>query len=121
MEPRGPFIIGNADDADLVVAPTLIWALGGMEPPEVSHFELWDSEGRRAQLVVAGYDVRVEQWEAPDPARLSACLLIFLGLSMDDVSTTTSLSTLIDLAQARQEAARPLARLRRWVRRRRHT
>ena len=60
-----PIFVANDEDDDLEVAPSVPWAVGGMEPPEVraGHFLVFDATGR--QLPVGHQPAAV----SPDGAR----------------------------------------------------
>ena len=69
------------DGNRIAVFDSIVAATGYTEPPEVEEgaYELLDAAGRRAELGIDGWDVRVEGWsEATDPDLLRALLKRFL-------------------------------------------
>jgi len=67
VQPVSPIFVANDEDDDLDVAPSVAWAVEGMEPPEVSagHFLVFDATGRQGYLQIDRFDIVIERW---DPA-----------------------------------------------------
>lgn len=67
VQPVLPIFVANDEDDDLDIAPSVAWAVGDMEPPEVSagHFLVFDATGRQGYLQIDRFDILIERW---DPA-----------------------------------------------------
>ena len=67
VQPVLPIFVANDEDDDLDIAPSVAWAVGDMEPPEVSagHFQVFDATGRQGHLQIDRFDILIERW---DPA-----------------------------------------------------
>lgn len=81
VQPVLPILVANNEDDDLDVAPFIAWAVGDMEPPEVSegYFLVLDATGRRGYLEIDRFDIVIERWDsAPDVSghrsRINRCL-----------------------------------------------
>jgi hypothetical protein len=62
--PQLPIFLASNEDADIMVAPSLRWAEGQMEPTEVreGYYVVLDSAGRRGHLVIDRWDVKIDGW-----------------------------------------------------------
>jgi len=83
-EVRLPIFIANNEDDDLTIAPSVISALGNMEPPEVSggHYFVFDASGRQGHLAIEPFNIVITAWTtaADLPAlrsRIQKCLVYY--------------------------------------------
>jgi len=83
-EVRLPIFIANNEDDDLTIAPSVISALGNMEPPEVSdgHYFVFDASGRQGHLAIEQFNIVITAWTtaADLPAlrsRIQKCLVYY--------------------------------------------
>ncbi|MBC7404019.1 MAG: hypothetical protein H7279_12740 [Microbacteriaceae bacterium] len=80
-EPRFPLFVANNEDDDLTIAPSSIFALGDMEPPEVrdGHYLLFDATGRQGHLAIEQFDIVLREWTTTSDlpglrSRIEKCL-----------------------------------------------
>lgn len=105
IQPVLPIFIANDEDDDLQVAPSVAWAVGGMETPEVSegHYLVFDAIGREGHLEIDRFDIVIEKWDSTSNipglrSRIGKCLSYYslvIDGSLDDSTYVQQAARLI--------------------------